>query len=109
MVEAARIHSSLKFRRRELIIKGALVLMAKIIETIRITKLVYNGQLSKLSKEVRAAMAVAAVSRPNLFNAECKGAKILLTIIGVIVWFFALCLYHRDGLWWLKIIPAKFA
>jgi hypothetical protein len=101
-VEAARMRSRLKFRRRELIIKEALVLMAKIIEIIRITKLVYNGQLSKLSKEVRAAMAFAAVSRLNLFNAECKGAKILLTTIGVIVWFFAPFLSHKDGLWWLK-------
>jgi hypothetical protein len=103
------MRSRLRFRRRELLIKEALVLMAKIIEIIRITKLVDNGQFSKLSKEVRAAKAVAMVSRPDLFNAECKGAENLLTIIGMTVWFFALCLYHRDGLQWLKIILAKFA
>jgi hypothetical protein len=103
------MRSRLRFRRRELLIKEALVLMAKIIEIIRITKLVYNGQFSKLSKGVRMAKAVAMVSRSNLFNAECRDVEILLGITGKTVWFFALCLYHRDGLWWLKIILAKFA
>jgi hypothetical protein len=89
-VEAARMRSRLKFRRRELIIKEALVLMAKIIEIIRIIKLLCRDQCFKLSKEVKAAKAVATVSRPDLFNAECKDAKNLLIIIGMTVWFFAL-------------------
>jgi hypothetical protein len=108
-VEAARMRSRLRFQRRELLIKEALVLMAKIIEIIRITKLVYSGQFFKLSKGVRVAKAVAMVSRSDLSSAECKDAEILLGISGITVWFFALCLYHRDGLWWLKIIPVKFA
>jgi hypothetical protein len=69
-----------RFRRRELIIKGALVLMAKII---RITKLVYSSQFFKLSKEVKEAKVDAMVSRRDLFNAECKDAGILPSITGL--------------------------
>jgi hypothetical protein len=59
--------------------------MVKIIEITRIINLVYNGQLSKLSKWVKAAMAVAMVSSPNLFSAECKDAENLLGTTGVTV------------------------
>jgi hypothetical protein len=86
------MRSRLKFRRRELLIKGALVLMAKIIEIIKIIKLIISGQLSKLSKEVKpakVAKAAATVDRINLFNAECLDAGIRLGITGLTVWFFA--------------------
>jgi hypothetical protein len=76
------MRSRLRFWRRDPIIKGILVLMAKIIEIIRVTKLVYSGQCFKLNKEDRTAKAVAMVSRCDLSNAECKDAEILLSITG---------------------------
>jgi hypothetical protein len=56
--------------------------MVKITETTRITILVGSSQLSKPNKWVRAAMAVVAVSSPNLSSAECKDAEKLPGIIG---------------------------
>jgi hypothetical protein len=59
--------------------------MVKIIKITRIVNLVYSSQLFKLSSWVRAAMAVAAVSKPNPSSAECKDAENLPGTTGVTV------------------------
>jgi hypothetical protein len=77
--------------------------MARIIKITRPISLVEDKLVFKPSKE---AMAAEAVSSPDPFNAGFKDAE---TITGVTAWFLIPWLCHRDGLWWPKVILARFA
>jgi hypothetical protein len=73
-----------KLRRWELIIKEALVLMAKTIKIIITIILMDSKLLLKLSKEVKVAMAAEVVSSPDPFNVGFKDVKIITSITGAI-------------------------
>jgi hypothetical protein len=57
--------------------------MVRVIKITRVINLVEGRCLSRLSKQVRAAMVVAAVNIPDLSSVECKDAEILPGITGM--------------------------
>jgi hypothetical protein len=85
VVEASRMRSHHKKRWWGPTIRGVLVQVARMSKPARIISMVGGKQLSRPSKETKAAMAAEAVSSPSLFSAECKDTETLISTIGATV------------------------